>query len=196
MSDFGSCRTWKISSLLMLAGIGFASSASAADHDAPWKMRIPAHAEIGAKPVEGAVYEFACTAGKGGALSLSLMLPKPDLLTAFPLNDFEGPDGVGETHKLAEWSVSGGKAPARARTSISGWYGVDGDGFLFSTARESARPSDLARLAKHLVASDQTRLRLVVKPLKGSVALKVEAPIGEHREAIAKILAPCTAVVK
>jgi len=159
-------------------------------------MRIPAQTEIGKTPVDGTQFEFACTAGKGGMVSLSVILPAPEELRAFPLEEFEGPDGIGETHDLAEWSVTGGKKPARARTSISGWRGVDGDGFILSRARESARSSDIARLAKRLVSSDQTRLRLVVKPIKKGEALKVEAPIAGHREAIEKILAPCLAPVK
>jgi hypothetical protein len=197
MPHSGSCRTWKISRVLMLGllGLGVAASAAAGD-EAAWKLRIPAHAQVGSTPVKGTMFEFACTDGKGGALSIALILPPPESLASFPLEEFEGPDGVGETHKLAEWSVSGAKQPARARASISGWRGVDGDGFLLSSARESGRPSDLARLAKRLVASDQARLRLVVKPLKRGEALKVEAPIANHHAAIAKILAPCLAPVK
>ena len=195
---YGSCRTWKISGLLMLGALGWgiAMPASAADDDASWKMRIPAHAQIGSTPIKGTQFEFACSAGKGGMISIALILPPPEELKSFPLEEFEGPDAVGETHKLAEWSVSGAKQPARARTSISGWRGVDGDGFLLSTARESGKPSELARVAKRFVASDQARLRLVVKPLKHGEALKVEAPIASHRGAIAKILAPCLAPVK
>jgi len=186
-----------MSSVLLSAGLlGLTTFASAAGNDEPWKMRIPAQTEIGKTPVNGTQFEFACTDGKGGMISLSVILPTPEELRAFPLEEFEGPDGIGETHDLAEWSVTGGKKPARARTSISGWRGVDGDGFILSRARESARSSDIARLAKRLVSSDQTRLRLVVKPVKHGEALKVEAPIAGHREAIEKILAPCLAPVK
>jgi hypothetical protein len=186
-----------VSSLMIVATLlGFAAIASAAGNDEPWKIRIPAQTEIGKTPVAGTQFEFACTAGKGGMISLSVILPTPEELRAFPLEEFEGPDGIGETHDLAEWSVTGGKKPARARTSISGWRGVDGDGFILSRARDSAASSDIARIAKRLMSSDQTRLRLVVKPVKKGEALKVEAPIAGHREAIEKILAPCLAPVK
>jgi hypothetical protein len=184
------------SRIVVAALLGFTSLASAAGNDEPWKMRIPAQTEIGTTPVAGTQFEFACTAGKGGMISLSVILPTPEELRAFPLEEFEGPDGIGESHDLAEWSVTGGKKPARARTSISGWRGVDGDGFILSRARDSAASSDIARIAKRLVSSDQTRLRLVVKPVKKGEALKVEAPIAGHREAIEKILAPCLAPVK
>ena len=176
--------------------VSLSAAASAADADSQWKMRVPAHARIGNTPVKTAEFEFACTAGEGGALQIALILPPAEDIKSFKLDEFEGPDGIGETHKLAEWSVSGGKHPARMRSSISGWRGVDGDGFLLATARESAHASDLARLAKHLVASDQARLRLVVKPLHTGEALKVEAAIDGHREAIEKIVAPCLKPVK
>lgn len=181
----------------VLASAGMAlclGVAHAADAHDP---RIPAHATIGKTTIGDAKFEFACSTGEGGMLSISLILPPPESISGFPLEKFEGPDGIGEAHDLAEWSVSGGPKPARARTSISGWRGVDGDGFLLSKARESSHSSDLARVAKRLVASEQARLRLVVKPPSAhGAAIKVEAPIAGHREEVAKALAPCLAHVK
>jgi hypothetical protein len=158
--------------------------------------RIPAHAQIGKTVLADAKFEFMCTTGEGGALAISLIVPHPDQAKGFPLDRFEGPDGIGETRDLAEWSVSGSAKPARARTSISGWYGVDGDGWIFSRARESARSSDIARIAKQFLSSDNARLRLVVKAPAHKEALKVEAPIAGHREEIAKALEACLAHVK
>lgn len=168
--------------------------AEAADAQDP---RVPAHAQIGNAPLPDAKFEFACRAGKGGTLQISVILPEPESVAAFPLEKFEGPDGIGETRDLAEWSVSGAAKPARARTSISGWRGVDGDGFVLARARDSGHSSDIARIAKRLVASENARLRLVVKPpAHGGNALKVEAAVAGHREEIAKALAPCLASVK
>lgn len=168
--------------------------AGAADAQDP---RVPAHAQIGNAPLPDAKFEFACRSGKGGTLQISVILPEPESVAAFPLEKFEGPDGIGETRDLAEWSVSGAAKPARARTSISGWRGVDGDGFVLARARDSGHSSDIARIAKRLVASENARLRLVVKPpAHGGNALKVEAAVAGHREEIAKALAPCLASVK
>jgi hypothetical protein len=158
--------------------------------------RIPAHARVGNTVLADAKFEFACTTGEGGALAISLILPHPEAAKGFPLDRFEGPDGIGETKDLAEWSVSGSAKPARARTSISGWYGVDGDGWIFSRARESAHSSDIARIAKRLLSSENARLRLVVKAPSHKEALKVEAPIAGHREEVAKALESCLAHVK
>jgi len=181
--------------VLVLAGsTACVGAACAADARNP---RIPAHATIGKATIGDAKFEFGCTTGEGGMLQIALILPPPESIAGFPLDAFEGPDGIGETRDLAEWSISGGPKPARARTSISGWRGVDGDGFLLAKARESSHSSDLARVAKRLVASEQTRLRLVVKPPSAhGAAIKVEAPIAGHREDVAKALAPCLAHVK
>ena len=173
--------------LAMLA----ASALAAPADEAPWKVRIPAHARIGTKHVPKAEFEFSCRTGEGGAFSLTLVLPPPEDIVGFPLLDFEGPDAIGETHKLAEWSLSGGKHPRRVRSAISGWRSVDGDGFLLSSSRGSGHPSDLARLAREMIGAEPARLRLVVKALKPSEALKVEATLAEHRAEIEKILAPC-----
>lgn len=162
----------------------------------PQDPRIPAHAQIGDAPLPDAKFEFACRSGKGGTLQISVILPPAESVTGFPLNLFEGPDGIGETRDLAEWSVSGAAKPARARTSISGWNGVDGDGFLLAKSRDSNHSSDMARLAKRLLSADGARLRLVVKPPAHGNALKVEAAVAGHREEIAKALAPCLAAVK
>ena len=181
--------------VLVSAGIAAcAGTACAADAKNP---RIPAHATIGDTAIADAKFEFGCTTGEGGMLQVALILPPPESVAGFPLDRFEGPDGIGETRDLAEWSVSGGPKPARARTSISGWRGVDGDGFVLAKARESGHSSDLARVAKRFVASEEARLRLVVKPPSAhGAAIKVEAPIAGHREDVAKALAPCLAHVK
>jgi hypothetical protein len=188
-----SSRRW----FAVLAAAGIAAcigNLQAADAKNP---RIPAHATLGKAIIPDAKFEFGCTTGEGGMLQISLILPPPESVAGFPLDRFEGPDGIGEAHDLAEWSVSGGPKPARARTSISGWRGVDGDGFLLAKARESSHSSDIARVAKRLVASEQARLRLVVKPPSAhGAAIKVEAPIAGHREEVAKALAPCLAHVK
>ena len=179
-----------VACLIACVGPGAASAAGSND------PRIPAHARVGNTPLPDAKFQFACSTGEGGMLSISLILPPPESVGGFPLDLFEGPDGIGETRDLAEWSVSGTAKPARARTSISGWRGVDGDGFLLSRARESAHSSDIARLVKRFLSSEQARLRLVVKPPAHGNALKVEAPIAGHRAAIEKALAPCLAPVK
>ena len=186
-------RPW----FIVLASAGIAAcigTSHAADAKNP---RIPAHATIGKTTIADAKFEFGCTTGEGGMLQISLILPPPESVVGFPLDKFEGPDGIGEAHDLAEWSVSGGPKPARARTSISGWRGVDGDGFLLAKARESSHSSDLARVAKRFVSSEQARLRLVVKPPSAhGAAIKVEAPIAGHRDDVAKALAPCLLHVK
>jgi hypothetical protein len=180
-----------LASTAMALGVG---AAHAADAKNP---RIPAHATIGKTVIADAKFEFGCTTGEGGMLQIALILPPPESIAGFPLDKFEGPDGIGETRDLAEWSVSGGPKPARARTAISGWRGVDGDGFLLAKARESAHSSDIARVAKRFVASEHTRLRLVVKPPSAhGAAIKVEAPIAGHREEVSRALAPCLAHVK
>jgi hypothetical protein len=185
-------RQRNIAAAAVAFGLTFAALALARSGD----PRIPAHAEIGKTVLTDAKFEFACTTGEGGVLAINLIVSRPDEAKGFPLDRFEGPDGIGETRDLAEWSVSGGAKPARARTTISGWYGVDGDGWIFARARESAHSSDIARIAKRFLSSDDARLRLVIKAPSHHEAFKVEAPIAGHREDVAKALEPCLAHVK
>lgn len=158
--------------------------------EAAWKTRVPAQLHVGAQAPIAAAFEIACRDGQGGALGWSLIIAQPDALTAFPWVDFEGPGGIGEKRVLAQWSVGEAKN-ARARTSISGWYGVDGDGFVLATSQLTAKPADLARLSRRLIESTGGTMRLVVQsPSKGE-ALSADAQIGDRREAIARILEPC-----
>lgn len=167
------------------------TAAVAGDAEAPWKLRVPAQATVGSETLPTAQFEFACRSGKGGAVSLSAILPAPESVASFPLDAFEGPDGIGESRNLARWSVDGDKSATQAETTISGWRGVDGDGFLLSTAGDAGKPSGIARIAGQLVASDRAKLRLVVHPPEQGEAITVETSISGRREAIAKILAPC-----
>jgi len=158
--------------------------------DAAWKTRVPAQVHVGTRAPVAAAFEIACRDGKGGALGWSLIIAQPDALTAFPLVDFEGPGGIGEKRVLARWSVGEAKDD-RARTSISGWYGVDGDGFVLATSQLTAKPGDLARLSRRLIESTGGTMHLIVQsPSKGE-ALSANAQIGDRREAIARILEPC-----
>jgi hypothetical protein len=166
------------------------------DDDASWKARIPAQFHVGAAAPIAAEFEVACRDGKGGALTWSLIIADPDALKTFPLTDFEGPSGIGEKRTLAQWSL-GAANGAHAGSPISGWYGVDGDGFVLATSRLSSKPSDLARLSRALIETDQAEVHLVLQPPtpKGD-ALIAQAEVGDHREAIAKIVKPCLTTVK
>ncbi|HEY0232926.1 MAG TPA: hypothetical protein VGC55_16895 [Dokdonella sp.] len=170
---------------------GRGAAQSRADDDA-WKTRLPAQLHIGTQASVAAQFEIACRDGKGGALGWSLIIAQPDAMNAFPLDDFEGPGGIGEKRVLAQWSVGDGSSDGVARTSISGWYGVDGDGFVLATSQLTAKPADLARLSRALIASAGGMMHLVVQPPEGKGdALNADAQIGDHREAIARILEPC-----
>jgi hypothetical protein len=169
------------------SSIGIAQSHA---DEAAWKTRVPAQLHVGTQAPVAAVFEIACRDGKGGALGWSLIIAHPDALTAFPLVDFEGPGGIGEKRVLAQWSVGEAKND-HARTPISGWYGVDGDGFVLATSQLTAKPAELARLSRRLIESTGGTMHLVVQsPSKGE-ALSADAQIGDHREAIAQILEPC-----
>jgi hypothetical protein len=181
------------------AGLMFWASALVAGvddaKDAAITTRIAAQAHVAKAALKSAQVQFTCTTGKGGALSVAVVLPEPDVVTTFPLEDFEGPDGIGETRPLATWSVAGSK-PTTVMGRISGWRGVDGDGFLLASSRVSTRTSDLARLLQRWLDANNEPLRLVVDPPRQGAALEVEATSGDRHAVVAAVLAPCLATVK
>lgn len=176
----------------VLMGFLLAASPVIAADAVAWKTRFPAEASIGALKLAGAQFEIACRGGKRGAISFALVLPDPAPGKDFPLDAFEGPDGVGETRALAQWSTGDDvKGPA---SRISGWYGVDGDGYLLSSAREAARPAELAAIARHLGASDRVELRFdLQRPQGNGAALQARAWVVGRRSELERLLRPCLA---
>lgn len=180
-----------LASLLLLA-CAPASAVEGADglNDAAIKTRVAAHALVAATELGSAQAQFMCTTGKGGALSLAVILPEPEAVKGFPLGDFEGPDGIGEKRALATWSLGGDKSTL-AKGTLSGWYGVDGDGFLLAATSHSANASDFKRLLRSYLDAGTQPLRLVVDSPKKGPALEVEIVLGDRRQAVEAILAPC-----
>ncbi|MEO5558433.1 MAG: hypothetical protein ABIO49_01810 [Dokdonella sp.] len=159
-------------------------------NDAAIKTRVVAHAEVAGIALESAKVEFMCTTGNDGALSVAVILPEPDAIKDFPLGDFEGPDGIGEKRAIATWSLAGEKS-VTAKGTISGWYGVDGDGFLLAATSDSANASDFKRLLRRYLDAATQPLRLVVDSPKKGAALEVEVVLGDRRASVEAIIAPC-----
>lgn len=154
------------------------------------ETRVAAHAQVAGTALESAKVEFMCTTGKDGALSVAVILPEPEAVKGFPLGDFEGPDGVGEKRALATWSL-GGEKTSLLKGEISGWYGVDGDGFLLAATSDSANASNFKRLLRRYLDVGTQPLRLVVDSPKKGPALEVDVVLADQREAVEAIIAPC-----
>ena len=157
-------------------------------------LRIPAQARVADTRLANAQLEFNCTTGKGGALSVAVVLPPPEAVTAFALDPFEGPDGIGEAGKLATWSVLGKRA-MQVSGAISGWRGVDGDGFLLASSRRSNKESDLARLLRRWINDGGQQLWLTVDSPQGGAKLEVRAMPEGYRTRLGVALSQCFAVV-
>lgn len=157
-------------------------------------LRMPAQARVGDTPLADARIEFSCTTGKGGVLQVAVILPEPESVKGFPLEAFEGPDGIGETKALAKWSMLGPNA-MDVTSPISGWRGVDGDGFLLASSRRSNQESDLARLLRRWVADGGQQLWLTLDPPQGGTKLEVRAMPDGYRTRLGVALSPCFAVV-
>src|SRR5689334_21101507 len=109
--------------LILVCGLIALSTAHSADKSLK-KHRFDAEVHVGNIGLGAAKFELACSAGKGGSLSLSLILLNKDAAKSFALDDFEGPDGVGESRVLAQWGVDTRGPATNLDSNISGWYGV------------------------------------------------------------------------
>ena len=179
------CRT------LILAGLAVASAVSAAEPELK-KLRFPATARVGDVAVGApAQFELMCHGAKDGALTLALILSSPDAIKTFPLPDFEGPDGIGETRDVARWGVDTRGDAVQASGPIGGWYGVDGDGFVLSRSERAHKATPLAAIVAALGQPESKRLRLSVASPKGGEALQAEALLDGHQAAIAATAQAC-----
>lgn len=181
--------------LLGLAAL-LATPAQAEDGKLLLKQRMPATVQLGSQTYAGAQFEFACHPARDGALSLSLILADPDRMNGFPLRDFEGPDGIGEQRELAQWGVDTRGDGLIVKGPISGWYGVDGDGFLLSRSEANKRPGALRALAKAVVAPEAKRLRLSVSPPAAGETLRAEVLLEGRQAQLAELLKPCLQALK
>ena len=156
------------------------------------KLRFPATARVGAVEAGApAQFELSCHGAKDGALSLALILSSPDAITTFPLREFEGPDGIGESKDYARWSVDTRGDAVQANGSIGGWYGVDGDGFVLSRSERAHRASALATIVAALGRPEAKRLRLSVASPQGGDALQAEALLDGRQADIAATAKAC-----
>jgi hypothetical protein len=143
---------------------------------------------IGKLDAGAAKFELSCAGGKGGSVSLTLILMHPDAIKTFPLNDFEGPDGIGGSKDLAEWAVDTRGPSTTLKTGIGGWYGVDGDGFVLSTSGENA---PLIAFVRQVVDSKAQRLRLTLSAPHGGEALQASVSLDGTQAELARTAAAC-----
>ena len=171
--------------------LGSAMAVAADDGAQLRKQRLPAKASVGAQALSGAQFEFACHPARDGALSISLVLAQPDNLKGFALDAFEGPDGIGEQRDLAQWSVDTRGDGINVKGPISGWYGVDGDGFVLSRSEPNNRPGALHQLGKALADTQARRLRLAVSLPASGAPLQAEVMLEDKQAGLAELLKPC-----
>lgn len=178
-------------SLAGLLLLTLACSATAEDGHLLRKQRFTGSAHVGQVQLQPVQFEFACHPARNGALSISVVLTKGDSAGGFALDAYEGPDGAGEQGDVAEWSVDTRGDGLQVKGPISGWYGVDGDGFIVSRAQPNARPGALGGLVKAVVDAKSRRLRLsVAAPGKGE-PLQAELLLDGQQEAIRQVVAAC-----
>jgi hypothetical protein len=146
---------------------------------------------VGDLQLAGAQFEVACHPAKDGSLSISLVLAKTETAGGFDQDRFEGPDGIGEQRELARWSVDTRTDGLNVKGPISGWYGVDGDGFIFSRSQPNGRPGALSDLVKAAIAPEARRLRLAIDAPDKGTALQAELMLDGIRTAIRDVAGAC-----
>lgn len=178
----------RLAGLLLLT---LALSVSAEDGHLLRKQRFAGSAHVGQVQLQPVQFEFACHPAKNGALSVSVVLSKGDSAGGFALDAYEGPDGAGEQGEVAEWSVDTRGDGLRVQGPISGWYGVDGDGFIVARSQPNAKPGAVGKLVEAVVDPHSKRMRLsVAAPGKGE-PLQAELLLDGQQDAIRAVVAPC-----
>lgn len=184
-------RVSRLGSLLTLVALVSAASAFAQDGALVRKQRFAGTGHVGEVQLAPVQFEFLCHPAPEGALSIEVVLTKDDKAGAFPLDRFEGPDGVGGERDLAEWSIDTRGDGVRVRGAINGWYGVDGDGFVFGRSQINRKPDAFGALVRAATESDSKRLRLSVASPDGGAPLQFELPLEGRQAAIRETVNAC-----
>lgn len=174
---------------ILLGGMTMALPAAGDDHGLR-THGLDAAAHVGPRALGPARLELSCRGGKGGSLALRLVLPAA-AAAAFPLDAFEGPDGVGGSRDLAEWGIDTRAASTRLSSGIGGWY--DAERFVLATEAIQGRPAgELVGFVRRLVNDDLRRLRLSLAPPRSGEPLQAEAEIAPaDRAALRAAAADC-----
>ncbi|UXI66867.1 hypothetical protein [Tahibacter amnicola] len=181
-------RSAALVALMLVTGV-----AHAAEEGKLAKTRFAGTLSVGDREAGAVQFELACHSAKDGALSLSLIIPAPDAITDFPLPEFEGPEGIGETRDSAHWRVDTRKDGATLTSSIGGWYGVDGDGFVLSLSAPNRKAAPLRAFVQALVADGAKRLHLRIDPPKAGAALQAQAMLDGQSSTLRQTVEPCVA---
>ena len=176
---------------VLLAGMLAVAPAPAEDGALLRKQRFAGSAHVGDVQLAPVQFEFLCHPAPDGALGIDVVLTKDDKAGGFPLDRFEGPDGVGGERDLAEWSVDTRGDGVRVRGAINGWYGVDGDGFLFGRSQTNRKPDAFGALVRAASEPEARRLRLSVASPDGGAPLQFELPLDGRQAQIRDVVAAC-----
>lgn len=89
-----------------------------------------------------------------------------------------------------------GSKPAEFAGSISGWYGVDGGGFLFASSQQTPTAEHFTRLLQHWFDAGDQPPALTVTASKGDAKFEATVESDERLAAIRETLAPCLAAFR
>lgn len=185
------CRTVSGRTVVMLVCLCAAAPALATDAAQLRKQRFAGTAHVGTTQLAPVQFEFACHPATDGALSLGVVLTRNEKAAGFPLDRFEGPDGIGTARDLAQWSVDTRGDGVRVSGPIHGWYGVDGDGFVLGRSQANARPDGFDALVRAASGAQARRLRLSVQAPDGGATLQAELPLDGHQATIRDLVSAC-----
>jgi hypothetical protein len=119
-----------------------------------------------------------------GTLGIEVQIGNVTELKAFRFQDFEGPDALTNGKKLLKVVAERANAPALSFDSlVSGWV-PDDKKFSFGIASESRLTKSNERRLLQALASDVTKLRIIVTdPKDAKQKLEIEVPtIGKQAE--------------
>jgi len=181
----------RLTAVLTLAAASILPLNAVVAGGAPDRLRFAGEARVGTHEPVAATFELWCGWMDKGALSVNLILARPDDFKAFPLDDFEGPDGIGESRDLATWTVTTAAGARTWTTRLSGWYGVDGDGYVFGLSSEARKPSTLHEVVAAFTGKDAIKLALDVKPPEKGDPLHAEADVAGHVGMLGLVASNC-----
>jgi hypothetical protein len=134
---------------------------------------------------------FQCTTGKGGASTIEFVVFNAVNMKGFDFYEFEGPDAPAQRHALVTLTAHRPAGDLAIRTSCTGFYTVEDEGFAFEVTTMAYVHGKVSQLSDALIHG-ATSISIRIRGLKhAEKTIEATFPADGAAATLGQIMAGC-----